>query len=316
MASIKMGIGLGLWHQGMPDAATLLEYIDKAEAWGVDSVWLSDHMMGNREEVAIVPMMAAIAARTQHLKFGPSVMMLPLRHPIAVAREVATLAYLSNGRMIMAAGLGADKQEAEAFKVPLKSRGGMTDESIAILRRLWQETDVTHHGKHYQFEHVTITPRPPQKIDIWIGGRSDAALKRVARVGDGWFASFVTPQEFAEGIEKIGIFADEYGRQSEDIESGSIVFCHVDPDGDKARRDFAAFFAGNLRRPPEMMLERSAVGTPDECRDILRRYCEHGLTKYALWPACPPDQLIRQLAFYAQEIMPSFERRNAPVLAS
>lgn len=70
MGSIKMGIGLGLWHHGMPDAATLFEYIDKAEAWGIDSVWLSDHLMGPRPEVAIMPMMAAIAARTQRLKFG------------------------------------------------------------------------------------------------------------------------------------------------------------------------------------------------------------------------------------------------------
>lgn len=316
MTGIKMGIGLGLWYRGMPDAATLFEYIDKAEAWGVDSVWLSDHMMGERQEVAIVPMMAAIAARTQRLKFGPSVMMMPLRHPIAVAREVATLSYLSDGRMIMAAGLGADKREAEAFKVPLKSRGGMTDESIAILRRLWQEADVTHHGDHYRFENVTITPRPRQKIDIWVGGRSAAALKRVARVSDGWFASFVTPREFAEGIEQIAAFAQGYGRQPEDIESGSIVFCHVDPDGVRARRDFAAFFEGNARRPADQMLERSAVGTPEECREILQRYCEHGLTKFALWPACPPDQLLRQLAFYAQEIMPFFERRAAPAPAA
>ena len=97
MGSIKMGIGLGLWHHGMPDAATLFEYIDKAEAWGIDSVWLSDHLMGARQEVAIMPMMAAIAARTQRLKFGPSVMMLPLRHPITVAKEIATLDFLAPG---------------------------------------------------------------------------------------------------------------------------------------------------------------------------------------------------------------------------
>src|ERR671924_1202906 len=119
MGAIKMGIGFGLWQQGMPDAATLFEYIDKAEVWGIDSVWLSDHMIGERPEVAIIPMMAAIAARTSRLKFGPSVMMLPLRHPIAVAKEIATLAFLSQGRVIMAVGLGADEHEADAFNVPL-----------------------------------------------------------------------------------------------------------------------------------------------------------------------------------------------------
>jgi probable F420-dependent oxidoreductase len=316
MGSVKMGIGFGLWHQGMPDAATLFEYIDKAEAWGIDSVWLSDHLMGSRPEVAIVPMMAAIAARTQRLKFGPSVMMLPLRHPIAVAREIATLDFLSGGRVIMAVGLGADEHEAEAFNVPLKHRGAMTDEGVSILRQLWSEPVVSHHGKHYHFDNVTITPRPTKKIDLGVGGRSDYALRRVARLSDGWFASFVTPQEFAEGTAKITAFAKEYGRENDAIEAGSIVFCHVDPDGHKARRDFAAFFADNRRRPPEMMLERSAVGTPEECREMLQRYLDHGLTKYALWPACPPQHLLQQLAYYAQEIIPYFESRHVSAMVS
>ncbi len=316
MDTIKMGIGFGLWQQGMPDAQTLYEYIDKAEAWGIDSVWLSDHMMGERAEVSIVPMMAAIAARTQKLKFGPSVMMMPLRHPIAVAREVATLDYLSKGRMIMAVGLGAEGKESDAFKVPRKKRGSMTDEGVEIIRKLWAGPNVSHHGTHYQFDEVTINPRPAKKIDIWVGGRSDFALKRVARISDGWFASFVTPEGFAEGVAKITEFAAEYGRQDEEIEAGSIVFCHVDPDGEKARRDFTAFFAANNRRPPELMLSRSAVGTPEECRETLQRFVDHGLTKFALWPACPPAQLIRQLAFYAEDIIPHFELRDVPVTAS
>jgi probable F420-dependent oxidoreductase len=316
MGSIKMGIGFGLWQQGMPDAATLFEYIDKAEAWGIDSVWLSDHLISERPEVAIMPMMAAIAARTRRLKFGPSVMMLPLRHPIAVAKEIATLDFLSAGRVIMAVGLGADENEAAAFRVPLKQRGAMLEEGIAILRRLWSGSQVSHHGKYFSFDNVTITPRPAQKIDIWIGGRSEAALRRVARVADGWFASFVTPQEFADGVAKITEYAAAYGRVNDEIEAGSIVFCHVDSDGNKARQDFTAFFAGNQRQPPEHMLSRSAVGTPEECREVLQQYVQHGLTKFALWPACPPSQLIRQLAFYAQELIPAFEQREAPVVTA
>ncbi len=130
-------MGLGPWQKGMPDADTMYEYIDKAELWGIDSVWLSDHMIGARAEVLIVPVMAAIATRTRHLKFAPSVMMLPSRHPIAVAREIATLHYFSRGRVIMAIGLGADEKEAEGFNVPLKQRGLMSEEGGGILRKLW-----------------------------------------------------------------------------------------------------------------------------------------------------------------------------------
>lgn len=112
-------------------------------------------------------------------------------------------------------------------------------------------------------------------------------------MADGWFASFVTPEEFAEGQATITALATEAGRDVTEIETGSILFCHVDPDGAKARRDLAAFFAGNTRRPPEAMLARSAVGTPEECREIIACYVAHGLTKYALWPACPPEQLLQ-----------------------
>jgi alkanesulfonate monooxygenase SsuD/methylene tetrahydromethanopterin reductase-like flavin-dependent oxidoreductase (luciferase family) len=240
-------------------------------------------------------------------------MMLPLRHPIAVAKDIATLDFLSGGRVIMAVGLGADETEAEAFHVPLKQRGSMTEEGVDILRKLWSGSQVSHHGKHFQFDEVTITPRPANKIDIWIGGRSAPALQRVARIADGWFASFVTPQEFAAGVAQINAYAATCGRANADIEAGSIVFCHIDPDGARARRDFAAFFAGSRRRPAAQMFACSAVGTPEECRESLQRYVEHGLTKFALWPACPPAQLIQQLAWYAQEIIPYFEQRAASV---
>ncbi|MGE3541046.1 MAG: LLM class flavin-dependent oxidoreductase [Candidatus Tectimicrobiota bacterium] len=236
-------------------------------------------------------------------------MMRPLRHPLTVAKESATLDFLSQGRIIMAVGLGADEHEAAAFAVPLKQRGGMTDEGIMILRKLWDAPDVSHHGKAYHVDHVTLNPRPAHKIDLWTGGKSDYALRRVARLADGCFASFVTPEECAAGRDKIRDFAAAYGRDAEDIEAGSIVFCHVDGDGDRGRRDFTAFFAGNTRRPPELMLARNAVGTPAECRAMLERYVEHGLTTYALWPACPPAQLLRQLTYYAEDIVPYFEQR-------
>ena len=113
-------------------------------------------------------MMAAIAARTRRLKFGPSVMMLPLRHPIAVAKDVATLDF-SGGRCIMAVGLGADDKEADAFNVPRTQRAALTDESVAILRKLWAGPHVSHHGTFFHFDDVTITPCQ-KKIDLWIGG--------------------------------------------------------------------------------------------------------------------------------------------------
>ena len=107
-----------------------------------------------------------------------------------------------------------------------------------------------------------------------------------------------------------------YERADEEIEAGSIVFCHVDRDGGKARRDCAAFFAGDMRRPAAMMLGCSVVGTPEDCREMLQHYVEHGLTKFALWSACLPSQLLRQLTYYSQDIIPYFEQRHVPTLVS
>ena len=199
MGSIKMGIGFGLWQQGIPDAATLFEYIDKAEAWGIDSVWLSDHMIGERPEVAIIPMMAAIAARTQPPQIRSKRPDAAISSPYCrCQRDCHPGLSCSGGRVIMAVGLGADEKEADALHVPLKQRGAVTEEGIGSPRKLWSSSQVSHQGKYFQFDNVTITPRPAKKIDIWVGGRSDAALRRVARVADGWFASFVTPQEFTQ----------------------------------------------------------------------------------------------------------------------
>ena len=140
--------------------------------------------------------------------------------------------FLAPGRVIMAVGLGADEHEAAAFNVPLKQRGTMTDEGIAILRKLWTAPDVSHHGKYYQFERVTITPRPAK--NRYLGRWPQRCRPAAGGAAGGRLVCFVChPQEFAEGQAKIAAFAVAYGRENDEIEAGSILFCHVDADGRK-----------------------------------------------------------------------------------
>jgi probable F420-dependent oxidoreductase len=248
-------------------------------------------------------MLAAIAARTTHMKMGPSVLSLPLRHPVVTAKTFATLDYLAPGRVICAVGLGSNPKEFGALGMTIEHRAGKLDEGMVLMRKLWSESHVTFQGKYYQVDDVTIEPKPARGyIDLWVGGRTDFALKRVARLGDGWFASRVTPQQFHEGRQKIAEFAAHYGRGDADIEAGAIVFCHVADRSQDAHAAAERFCQSMPDR--EHVQQYWPIGSPQECCDKIARYVEAGLTKFVLWPACPPSDLITQVDRFAHEIVP------------
>jgi probable F420-dependent oxidoreductase len=307
MDKIKMGIGFGGWRLGTPNAATIFELIDKADAWGIDSIWLSDHIIdvGVHPELDTPTMLAAIAARTTRLKMGPSVLLLPLRHPVVAAKTFATLDYLAPGRVICAVGLGANPKEFAALGTTIEHRAGKLDEGMLLMRKLWSESHVTFRGKYYQLEDVTIEPKPARGyIDLWVGGRTEYALKRVARFGDGWFASRVTPQQYGEGRQKIAELAAQYGRDATDIEAGAIVFCNVADRSQDAHAVADRFFQNMADR--EQVQQYWPIGSPQECGEKIARYIEAGLTKFVLWPACPPEDLIVQIDRFAHELLPQF----------
>ena len=144
------------------------------------------------------------------MKFGTSTLVLPTRNPIVLAKELATLDFLSRGRLFPAIGLGGDEsKDLQALGVSKKERAARTDEMIVLMRRLWTEENVTFKGKFFSVEDATIMPRPWQKngLPIWIGGRSEAALRRTGRLGDGWLVSSVSPAEVEVGIKSIRAYA-------------------------------------------------------------------------------------------------------------
>ena len=200
MKQVKIGVGFGLWRLGMPPAETIARVAERAEDWGLDSFWLSDHLLAPSPELDVVATLSLLASRTSRMKLGPSVLLLNLRHPLMVAKSFASLDYLSGGRMVMAVGTGANLADYAACGIPLEGRGKRLDEGIEVLRKVWRERVASYHGRFFNFDNVTIEPRPAARtnndfgtMDIWVGGRSDAALKRAARLADGFFASFQTP---------------------------------------------------------------------------------------------------------------------------
>lgn len=306
MSGVKIGIGFGQWKYGLPDPQLLCTSAEVAEAVGLDSLWLSDHIVTRNPTLDITCLFAMIATRTKRVKMGPSVLTLPARHPIQVAKTYATLDYLSGGRMIMAVGTGSDLRDLAACGVPTQERGKRLDEGIEILRKLWTESSVTHHGQFYHFENVTIEPKPRKgSLDIWIGGKSDAILKRVVRLGDGWFPALTTPEEFRADMQRLIAYGEEYGRPMNPREAGVLLLTYVSQDRGAAWTTVAPFLQG-LPMLPEAVAARCVVGTAEECVEKLHRFVEAGCVKFVLRPACPPREILSQIELYGKEILPHF----------
>ena len=309
MGGVKIGIGFGLWGLGLPSPDTVCDYAERAEDLGIDSIWLSDHIVARNPSFDIACIMALWAGRTKRIKMGPSVLTMPARDPVQVAKTYATLDYLSGScnRVIMAVGLGSDPRDCQACGVPLEGRGKRMAEAVDVMRKLWAGPNVTHHGEFYDFEDVTIEPRPAKgSLDVWVGGGSDLAIKRAVRYGDGWFPSLVTPQEYATGLQKMAAFGTQYGRQVDPDETGVLIFTHVNDDRAAADRVARAFLSDFPTMSAEPLIARSAIGPAAACLEKVHAYVEEGCNKFVLWPIAPPDQLVGQVETIGREVVPTF----------
>ncbi|MBI4507931.1 MAG: TIGR03619 family F420-dependent LLM class oxidoreductase [Chloroflexi bacterium] len=308
MALIKFGVGLGTGPGGVLDARTTVAFFDKIEQWHFDSLWLSEHVVGAAPVLDCLTTITMFAARTRRAKIGTSVLLPTLRHPVLLAKQLATLDYLSEGRLLLALGIGSDPGDYAACEVPTEQRGRRLDEAMQLLRLLWTQDHVSFHGHSYRVEDVTLDPKPARRggPPMWIGGRSEAALRRTARLSDGWLASFVTPAEFQSDVDKIMAYAAAAGRAFERDETGAILITCVAERGSRAYERAASYLEATRKRPAADVLERSLVGPAAWCVERLHEYIAAGLDKFVLRPLCPPEELIDQLALLREQVVPHF----------
>ena len=312
--SYRVGIIPGPWPDDGDLQGFLWHLIDLCEGSEIDSIWFSERLSSPTAIPEPITTMAAVAARTKRLKFGPSVLTLPFRSPVVLAREIAMVDVLSKGRMLPAIGIGAeDERSFRAAGVSVKERARRTDEAIKIMRACWTGETVNYDGAFWQLDGITVRPRPMQDpMPLWIGGNSDAAARRAGRLGDGWIPSFITPARLREGIKVTLETAEEAGREFEIDHFGALFYYYLDADPAKARAVAAPLLPPGRADAPT--LERcTAFGPPDVVRERLEEYVEAGGSKFILRPLCPPDQMLDQLAWLARDVVPQFQgRREAP----
>lgn len=295
---MKVRIGYGLGTQGY--GGDFLDLVDALEALGFDSLWLSERLTGGAPDPLIGLAMAA--ARTRRLKLGTSVQVLPGRNPVDVAKQWATLDRLSGGRALPAFGLGvADPAEQQAFGVERSARAAWFDEALPLIRRLWTEELVDHHGARFTYEGLRMRYQPLQQpLEVWLGGASPVELRRVGRLGDGWLPSFTTPEDAASGRRQVEAAAAEAGRAMDQEHWGALIL-----------------FLGAGEAVPERLVQVVAARRPDldpraivpvgldGLRRQIERFVEVGFSKFVVVPAAASaDGALAGLQAVADGVLP------------
>ena len=275
--AVKIRFGVGLGADTGPEH--LASIVDHLEATGVDSLWFSELVYSKAVDPFIG--MAYALARTSHLKVGTSVAVLPGRHPVLVAKQLASLAGLAPKRVLPVFGLrSAIPAEREIFVVPDGERAAVFDESLRLLRSVLEQPDVAFTGDYFAVSAADVEPRPVKPLDIWLGGSAPAAFRRIGQFGDGWLGSFLTPEEARVGREQIQRAAESAGRE---IEADHFGINIAVSDGDVPD---ALAAAAKRRRPDVDPTELIAADWPRLHR-MLDEYLAAGLTKFVIRPAVP-----------------------------
>ena len=288
---IRVGMGLGLATSSNPDRFAAL--VDGLEALGFDSLWLSERI--GKDSPDPIAALAYAAARTNRLKVGTSVLVLPGRSPMQVAKQLATVDRLSGGRLLPAVGLGVTApSDQAAFGVKRGDRGGYFDEMLPLIRRLWTEDKVDHNGRHFHYEGVSVRPFPMQQpLEVWLGGTARSELERCGRLGDGWLPSFATPDDVARGRAEIEKVADKHDRMIEPGHFGALVPYAPDGPIPDAMADLV-----QRRRPGTDVNDVVAEGFK-KLGPLLERFVEAGASKFVVVPVTEPvnwDDHVAELA--------------------
>ncbi len=272
---MKIRFGVGLGADSAPDQ--LAGIVDHLESSGVDSLWFSELVYAPAVDPIVG--MAYALARTSQLKVGTSVAVLPGRHPVLVAKQLASLAAIAPKRVLPAFGLrSAIPAEREVFVVPNGERAAVFDESLRVLRLALTDDSASHSGRYFTVNAAAVAPKPIPPLDIWLGGSAPAAFRRIGALADGWLGSFLTPAEARAGREAIERAAEQAGRQ---IEPDHFGISLAVADGELPP-ELAA--AARRRRPDVDPSDLIAAGW-DQLHRRLDGYRDAGLTKFVIRPA-------------------------------
>ena len=278
----------------------VLNFAKKCEAMGADSMWTIDRVAYDNLEPLTV--LAAAAGATQRLRLGTSVLLGNLRHPTHLAKIVATLDFISNGRVTLGLGFGSRESDYKAVEVPFDKRGSRAVEQVNLIKRLWTEENVTYNGRFFNVENLTIGPRPIQKaIPIWTGGSAEVALKRAGTWADGYVCGSSAIPEFGRTWEKIAGYARSAGRNPDVIKKAGLTFMAIDDDDGRAVETIENYMTRYYGKVRGEVASTSLVGSPSAIAERINSFLSRGLDTLIIGLADPDP---RQLDLFGDKILP------------
>lgn len=305
----NVAVGLGLMEFPFEGAAAFWRFVDLCEEGGADSLWQTDRLVSREPQLECLTTVAAVAGRTKRLKFGMNVLSLALRDPVLAAKQCATVDFLSQGRLLPAFGIGSPRApEWTTLDVDARTRGKRTDEGLEIIRRLWTEDSVTFAGEHYKLNGASIAPKPVQAdLPMWIGGSSEAAIRRTAEYGTGWQAGPETPAQTGPIVAAIRAAVAAAGRSiDEDHYGAGFPFRFGRPDEPGLKGAMEAY----EKRTGQDPLAYFAIGDAETIVERIAAYVEAGVSKFILRPfARGDDEVLGQCRRLIEEVLPRVAQR-------
>lgn len=325
----KFRFGVGLPNYGpFASPENIIRFAEHAEALGFDDVWLNDHVTlepsamggspaGTVEAIKpdqapdfyeLISTAAFVAGRVRRIGVALGGLQAPLRHPVIVAKQIASLSELSGGRLTFAPAVGGMEKDFEVLQKPWNKRGKLFDEYLAAQHAIWfGEQPVTFEGSTYSFKDAWLSPKP-KSVRLWITGETEPALQRTVRWGSGWFSAYPPLSTYPEKVTRLRELATEAGRDPDAIDTATIIFLCV---GDTRQAALQVCEATMVRRFKSLDrgLELSAVGSPAEVQEQLAARYTAGLRYLELrfW-AHDPGSWMAMVQRTAEEVLPALRR--------
>jgi probable F420-dependent oxidoreductase len=295
----------------LPDARELVEYGVRMEELGFDSLWVWDHiLLGVDPHFPIIDalsLLTAVGARTKTIKLGTGILVLPLRNPVLLAKQLSSMDLLTDGRLLLGMASGWYKREFDSVGVPFEKRGKIMDESLTVMNRLWTEPMVTWDSPPYNMKAGVMYPKPKRRVPILIGGYVDRVLKRAAVAADGWLTYFYTPESFTKSWKKVCDFAAQAGKDPATLMNANQLPIMVGNSRAAVEGPMNEWLSKewDYASWSESTKESAIMGTVDECVAQLKAHLSVGVQKLIFVPyQYRPDQV----EVIAKEIIPRLKR--------
>ena len=308
------------------DAASLIEISRHVEELGFESLWFTENVYPGVTALETLIALGVIATHTERVRFGPGVLILPLRNPVALAHATVTLDWLSGGCLVLGVGAGGEsKSTFDAYGVPMNERGPRCDEMLELMYKLWTEESVTHHGRFWSLENYGIGAKPTQRPHppIWLAGvRAETVVQRAARWADGIFPSRVSPSELTGVYERIFRYAERQGRDMSHFTKAVLLKLCLGSSRAAAQETSRRVLEERYQAPVHVGGDSAGgggkshflwwsdfelVGPPEVCIENIQAYIAAGAEYFVVANCCPREEIPAQMSTFMEQVVPHFK---------